>query len=214
LTSKMTIFKLYNFFSHYFRPRRMNKFSMKFGLSEKSRILDVGGSEFNWELLPHRYSVTFLNLPIRGCRPSTMPYVIGDGRYLPFGNGAFDIVFSNSVIEHLGNFEDQLLFASECRRVGRRYYIQTPDKKFFIEPHFITPFFHWLPHGIQKLMLRNFTLWGLMSRPTDEQCTNIHNEIRLLDKRELQMIFPDADIWHERFCGMSKSLIAAKSLYK
>jgi len=205
----MTIFDLYRVFSNYFRPMRMAHFWQRFGSSE-ARILDVGGYRWNWELIPHKFNVTLLNLSVSGSQPKNMTWVVGDGRYLPFKDGSFDVVYSNSVIEHLGRMEDQRLFALECMRVGKCYYIQTPDKRFFIEPHLITPFVHWLPIRAQRLLLRYFTVWGILSKPDEKQCDAFMNEIRLLDKRELQTLFPDADIWHERFCGMSKSLIAVK----
>jgi hypothetical protein len=150
-----------------------------------------------------------LSKPVR--RDSRARWVVGDGRYLPFKNGIFDIVYSNSVIEHLGSLESQYLFSTECRRVGNSYYIQTPDKIFPIEPHFITPFIHWLPSNIQKVLLRNFTVWGLLTRPTESYCNMILKEIKLLKKSEMKMLFPDAEIINERLFLFSKSLIAIKT---
>lgn len=144
-------------------------------------------------------------------RESNFAWIVADGRHLPFKDSTFDLVYSNSVIEHLGNFEDQNLFAVECRRVGRSFYVQTPNKWFFIEPHLITPFIHWLPCGIQRLLLRNFTVWGWITRPTSQYCESFMNEVRLLGSNDLQRLFPDAEIWHERFFGFSKSLIAVKN---
>ena len=118
------------------------------------------------------------------------------------------------MIEHLGYFENQQLFAAECRRVGLSYYVQTPNKFFFIEPHLITPFIHWLPHRVQRLLLRNFTVWGWITRPTKKECESFMNEVRLLSARDLQRLFPDAEIQHERFLGLSKSIMAVKNLYE
>lgn len=189
----------------------MRQFWQRFGLTSESRILDIGGYEFNWTLLPAQCHVTLLNLSTSGKSDNSFTWIIGDGRHLPFKDGAFDVVYSNSVTEHLGNFNDQQLFADECIRVGRRYYIQTPNKSFFMEPHLITPFIHWLPQRIQRLLLRNFTLWGLITRPADHYCEVFMQEISLLGERELKQLFPGADIWHERFLGLSKSLMAVKN---
>ncbi|GAG25121.1 unnamed protein product, partial [marine sediment metagenome] len=178
----------------------------RFRASRKTRVLDVGGTPFNWSLLPEQPELVFVNLSARkGC-----DWIIADGRHLPFKDGAFDVVYSNSVIEHLGTMESQRLFADECRRVGLRYYVQTPNKWFPVEPHLITPFIHYLPRSVQRRLLRNFTVWGLVTRPTAQQCESFVQEVRLLDERELNQLFPDSQIWHERVLGITKSLIAVR----
>ena len=93
---------------------------------------------------------------------------------------------------------------------GTAYFVQTPNKWFPVEPHLITPLIHYLPKTVQKRLLRNFTIWGLVTRPTDQQCENFVREVRLLDERELRQLFPDAEIWHERVLGLTKSLIAVR----
>ena len=208
----INIHSIYRPFQRYFRTKRMRQFWQIFGLTAETRILDVGGSGFNWMLLPFSPCVTLLNLSVS--RESNFTWIVADGRHLPFKTGAFDIVYNNSVIEHLGSFENQKLFAAECRRVGLSYYVQTPNKWFFIEPHLITPFIHYLPHRIQRLLLRNFTVWGWITRPTSQYCESFMNEIRLLNKSDLQRLFPDAEIRHERFFGLSKSVMAVKNSYE
>jgi len=153
-----------------------------------------------------------LPLSIYTCREreNAVAWVIADGRYLPFKDGAFDITYSNSVIEHLGDFASQQAFAREIARVGIHYYVQTPNRRFPIEPHLITPVIHYLPKSAQKRLLRNFTIWGLVTRPTARQCDDFMQEVRLLDERELGQLFPEAEIWHERVLGVTKSLIAVK----
>jgi hypothetical protein len=137
--------------------------------------------------------------------------VVGDGRFLPFGDKSFDIVFSNSVIEHLGDFASQQLFAKETVRVGIRYCVQTPNRWFPIDPHLFTPLIHFLPQGWQRRLLRNFTIWGLVARPTLEQCDEFLQEVRLLGYREFKGLFPNAEIYRERFFGLTKSLVAIGS---
>jgi len=188
----------------------MRQFRQIFELTAETRILDVGGYEFNWILLSFSPCVTLLNLSVPRERESNFVWIVADGRHLPFKDSTFDLVYSNSVIEHLGNFEDQNLFATECRRVGRNYYVQTPNKWFFMEPHLITPFIHWLPRRIYRLLLRNFTVWGWITRPTRQYCESFIKEIRLLNRDDLQRLFHDAEIRHERFLGLSKSIMAIK----
>ncbi|RMG50533.1 MAG: class I SAM-dependent methyltransferase [Acidobacteria bacterium] len=206
----MNIHQLYHPFLVFFRTKRMRDFWNRFDLSPDTRVLDVGGTEFNWNLAPAFPRLTILNLSMPGGKKENTTWVVADGRYLPFKDGAFDVVYSNSVIEHVGDSADQRAFASEIRRVGIRYYVQTPNKRFPVEPHLITPFIHYFPKTVQKRLLRNFTVWGLVTRPTAQQCDDFLQGIRLLDERELRQLFPDAEIWHERVLGLTKSLIAIK----
>ena len=206
----MDIHSLYRPFLRHFRTKRMQRFCRLFGLTEVTQVLDVGGGFFNWSLVPTVPSLTIVNLYLPRARENSFAWVIADGRNLPFKDGAFDITYSNSVVEHLGDFASQQAFARESARVGVRYYVQTPNKRFPVEPHLITPLIHYLPKTVQKRLLRNFTIWGLVIRPTAQQCDNFLREVRLLDERELRQLFPEAEIWHERVLGLTKSLIAVK----
>jgi hypothetical protein len=71
--------------------------------------------------------------------------------------------------------------------------------------------FNWLSRRIQRLFLRNVTVWGWITRPTSQHCESFMNEVRLLSSSDLQRLFPDADIMHERFLGLSKSIMAVKN---
>jgi hypothetical protein len=190
-----------------FRRDRMAAFQRTFSLTPQTRILDVGGTELNWSFVASRPRVTLLNLPTDG-----EANVVGDGRHLPFRDRSFDIVVSNSVIEHIASREDQRRFADEVRRTGRAYWVQTPDWWFPIEPHLVTPFLHWLPKGLRSAIARRFTIWSLLERPSRDRwefyIRHCAEEVRLLDARELQAMFPEARIVRERFFGLSKSLIA------
>jgi SAM-dependent methyltransferase len=74
-------------------------------------------------------------------------YVQGNACALPFPDQSFDVVFSNAVIEHVGDIERQRLFVAETLRVGRRVFLTTPNRWFPIEVHTRLPFVHWLPKG-------------------------------------------------------------------
>ena len=190
-----------------FRRDRMAVFQRTFHLTPQTQILDVGGTGLNWSLIAARPKITLLNLPTSG-----EATVVGDGRHLPFRDGAFDIVFSNSVIEHISTVEDQRRFAGEVRRTGRAYWVQTPDRRFPIEPHLVTPFLHWLPKRARVSVARRFTFWSLIERPSPDRwefyIRHCSEEVRLLGAGELQAMFPEARIIRERFLGLSKSLIA------
>jgi hypothetical protein len=207
----MNIHSLYRIIFQYFRPKRMRQFWRDFRLAPQTRVLDVGGTWYNWSLLSQQPCLTILNLKVPQERNQRAAWLVADARYLPFRDRSFEVVYSNSVIEHLENIHNQRLFAAGCQRVGRHYYVQTPNKHFQIEPHLITPFIHWLPRELQRRMLRNMTVWGLVNRPNQQRCAEFMREIRLLDETEMRGLFPDAHIWRERILGITKSIIAVRN---
>jgi len=211
----MNIHDIYSPVLTHFRQQRMKTFYESLGITSKTKILDVGGSPFIWEIaanhgLPRIESITCLNLfdMDRSTFPSNVQWVVGDGRSLPFADNEFDVVFSNSVIEHLGGIESQVSFAKEIQRVGREYFVQTPDPRFFIEPHYLSPFVHWLPVDIRRKVTRFGTTWGLLEHPSRGQIEDRLMEIRLVHQKEFKQMFPGAEIITERWLGMPKSLIA------
>ncbi|HQB20373.1 MAG TPA: class I SAM-dependent methyltransferase [Bacteroidales bacterium] len=120
----------------------------------------------------------------------------------------FDIVFSNSVIEHVGDFYDQMKMAKEIQRVGKAYYVQTPNYYFPIEPHYRAIGFQFLPFNTKVYALQKFKM-GRAEKITDRNSAiNEANRIRLLKPKELKYLFPQANIFKERFFGFTKSLIA------
>lgn len=177
-------------------------------------ILDVGGTEAFWAESGFRDRVTLLNTELDRFGPdrSKIARVIGDGCALPFADRSFDIVFSNSVIEHVGTWERQEKYASEVRRVGIAVWIQTPAREFFIEPHLVAPFIHWLPRSWQRRLIRNFTVRGWLDRPEPKQIEGFLNEVRLLTFAEMKVLFPDCVILKERFLGLCKSYIATRAV--
>lgn len=197
----------------FFRKKRMARFVEVFNPNENTQILDVGGGAFNWDLIQAKSKITLLNL----YKPKEMlsthgnyDFVAGDGTALTYANNHFDIAYSNSVIEHLHSWEKQKLFASELCRVGKKVWIQTPAKSFFIEPHFITPFIHYFPKSWQRHMLRNLTVWGWITRPKQEQIDSLLEEIRLLTYKEMKELFPDCVIEKEKFLFFTKCYVAIR----
>lgn len=195
-----------------FRARRMRELVDLLGLTRETTVLDVGGDPEIWGLSPVRPAITFLN--VYSSSPVPLPagdsYVQGDARALPFGDRAFDLVYSNSVIEHLGNWPDQRAMASEVRRVGRGYYVQTPNRSFPLEPHFFGLGIQWMPRAVQRRVVPWGTLWGWVTRPTPRQVESQLDEIRLLGRHEVELLFPDAQVRRERFAGLDKSFIAVR----
>src|SRR5690349_20469472 len=207
------IFKVSGRISPYFRRRRFRKFLETFSPTRTMRILDVGGLPRAWLGVPIESEITILNItPLDDFEGSFLQpnhvAVMGDGTRLPYEDQSFDIVFSNSVIEHLGTWEKQQAFADEACRVGKCYWIQTPAKEFPLEPHYFGPFVHWFSKPVQKRLLRNFTLWGLLGRPSDETLDQVLAELRLLSGKEFRELFDGPQMWVERVLGLPKSYTA------
>ncbi|HEY7304150.1 MAG TPA: methyltransferase domain-containing protein [Bryobacteraceae bacterium] len=197
----------------HFRSHRMRLFEKKFEITPHTRVLDVGGSPLIWEFATVRPRLTILNFPSAlDHRSAVNDLVAADGRMLPFRDKTFDIVFSNSVIEHVGTRADQQQFADEVRRVGRSYWIQTPNRLFPVELHLMLPFVHYLPKRAQQAIVTRFTVWQYLVEPSEaERESYIHHflhELNLLDRNTLQCLFPGATILTERAAGFPKSLVA------
>jgi SAM-dependent methyltransferase len=199
-----------------FRMKRMRRFEAAFSLTKRRRILDVGGTPGIWKLLPREYSVVMVNMPradeSRESAAAGIGYVHGDGCNLPFADQSFDIVFSNSVIEHVGGPDAQARFAREILRTGSGYWVQTPNRYFPVETHLLTPLVHLLPQSWRAYIVRRFTVWQWINRPTEDEkryyIEHFVSDIHLLSAGEMQRLFPDAVILRERFLLFTKSLIA------
>jgi len=178
------------------------------------RIVDVGGTALNWNLVGYDGPVVLANIvpkELVGAMPANVDYVHADGTNLPFGDAEFSIAFSNSVIEHLHTFENQQAFAAEIRRVAGRLWVQTPARSFPIEPHYLAPLVHYLPKSWQRRLIRNFTLYGWIARPSQETVNELVDECRLLNYDEMKPLFPDCEIRRERVLGLTKSYVALRT---
>lgn len=210
----MNIHRFYSFFGRRFRAKRLRFFAQTLHPKDGDTILDVGGLPATWARFPYKPTITTLNLHAVDFvqTPDLPPIqpVVGDGCKLDYADASFDIVFSNSVIEHLGSFANQQAFAGEARRVGRKLWIQTPAKGFFIEPHLLAPFIHYFPVAIQRRLIRRFTLWGLTTKPSPAQVQAFLEEVRLLSFAEMRQLFPDCEIHRETVLGFTKSYVAIR----
>lgn len=208
----MKIQNLYKLFLPHFRRKRLKLLYDLFKIDSSTTVADIGGGMFFWELakqlnlpLP---KLTIVNLTPLDNLPDSISNVVADGRNLPFKSSCFDLVFCNSVIEHVGTWESQVILANEIKRIARNYFVQTPNCAFPVEPHLITPFIHYLPRKAQLKLLRNYTIWGIVTRPSLEKCQAFLDEVRLLSGNEMKQLFPEAIIRTERFVTFPKSLIA------
>jgi len=199
------------------RKRRFEVFLCLINPTSTDTLLDVGGNPWFWTSYPQPvkridtlnvYGVAWNNEQAPGYDIRTL---VGDGCSLEIANQSYDIGFSNSVIEHVGSWERQKQFASEIRRVAKALWVQTPAFEFPIEPHYLTPFIHYLSHPIQKKILRWCTIWGWIARPSPEYIDAVVETTRLLRKSEMHLLFPDCEIMTERILWLiPKSYIAIR----
>jgi hypothetical protein len=183
------------------------------------RIIDLGGTEQYWRLFEPSYlasknvSVALVN-PLPDQNMSHMfTHLQADACDVAQAkDNSYDLVHSNSTVEHVGDWARMKAFAGEVRRLAPRYYTQTPYFWFPYEPHFRLPFFHWLPRSTRVHLQHKFTLGHRQRRETIDEAVQSIEEVRLLDMAQFRFLFPDAQIIKERVFPFTKSLIAIKGL--
>jgi hypothetical protein len=195
-----------------YRQARFARFVKTLRLGPSDRILDVGGYPGFWAGSGFERQVTLLNLSFAE-RPPPFDYLLADARSLTaVGTGAFDVVHCNSVIEHVGSWDDQRAAAREICRVGRRYWVQTPYRHFPIEAHFLFPFFQYLAAGVQKRVAVSWPLshYRRAGVPPGQILQELAS-LRLLSRADLRTLFPQAEILAETVARWPKSLIACRT---
>ncbi|MBL8772703.1 MAG: methyltransferase domain-containing protein [Phenylobacterium sp.] len=187
------------------------------------RILDVGGSVEYWRRVGLDFlrdvdarvvvmNVTAFELKAEGADATLFEAVVGDACDLSaYPDGGFDLVHSNSVIEHVGNWSRMKQFASETRRVGRSYYVQTPYYWFPIEPHFYrAPMIHWMPRPLAARVMTTFPVTYSGKAKSLDAAFGVLDGTQLIDRRQFRLLFPDAQHVSERVLGLTKSQIAIR----
>lgn len=187
------------------RRKRMARLREYFQFDANTRILDVGGSgDWDWGEVGVNAAVTIINL-YPPSEVATLNYIQGSACDMHmFRDQEFDFVFSNSVIEHLPSREDQFRMASEIRRVGRAYWVQTPNRHFPLELHLCFPFVQYLPVEWRVAFSR---FWPFSFEKMRGRSAENDARVILLTRRQLHNLFPDASLVCERFAGIVKSLI-------
>ena len=177
------------------RVRRHERFRALTGADSGTRIVDVGCGRLGLRAFEPDLDITGVDLVDRAEYPGE--FVRADAtQRLPFDDGAFDLAYSNSVVEHLPPDRRQA-FAAELRRVSRGWWVQTPALSFPIEPHALLPFAHWLPVALRKPYWR----LGVAGEWEDAQ---------LLRRRDLEALFPEGTVLPERWGGLAKSWISVR----
>ena len=199
-----------------FRARRLKKFEKlffrNFNTKKTIHILDVGGTDYFWKQskVPNipGVTITLLNLHREKTTHPNIKSLVGDATCMhEFADKKFDLIFSNSVIEHVYSYENQMKMAEEIQRVGTLYFVQTPNKYFPVEAHYAIPFAQYMPKDVLYYLLTNTQL-SRMNRWNPKDAKQYLDEIRLLNEKEMKGLFPGCTILKERTLGMTKSLTA------
>lgn len=195
------------------RLRRWRLFQSLFPDISSMTVLDLGGTTDSWARAPVRpRHVTVLNLVEPGNRSldHVLP-VLGDACDPPASvvNHKYDLVFSNSLIEHVGGHAQRTRLSENVASLAPSYWVQTPYRYFPIEPHFLAPGLQFLPTRVQAQFVRH---WPLVHTPPRDLADALSTVqwTELIGITQMRTYFSDADILLERFGGIPKSMVAVR----
>lgn len=197
------------------RSSRWEWFAGTFPDIDSMAVIDLGGTAEAWRRAPVRpASVHVINLEVEqeADVPPWMRIDRADACNLPrhIRNGNYDLVFSNSVIEHVGGHSQRRLFAETVCGLADRHWVQTPYRYFPIEPHWLFPGFQFLPLAARAAVSRHWPL--AYSRPSGrEESIRQAISVELVSRTEMGLYFPASTIGSERIFGLTKSLVAIKT---
>lgn len=183
----------------------------------RCRIIDIGGTEWYWRIASghvddERIQIDLINLEAESVDKPNFRSLAGNACDLrEFDDMSYDLVHSNSVIEHVGTWEAMSKLAANVRRLAPCYFLQTPYFWFPIEPHFRFPFFHWFPESWRYRLIMMRDLGYMRKANSVSDAVRTVQSAVLLDKGQLSALFPDAEIRSERVFGVVKSLMAVRS---
>lgn len=195
------------------RQRRWQLLLSQFPDLDAMRVIDLGGTVEAWNAAPVQPAeLTILNLSHSGAGalpPTTL--VVGDACALPdeVAGRRFDLVYSNSLVEHVGGVARRMDFASSVASLSERHWVQTPYRYFPVEPHWLFPGFQFLPLCTRALISRTWPVMGWRSADI-RHAVGDALWVELLSRTEMLWLFPDSTILAERLGGLTKSLIAVR----
>lgn len=200
-------------FSARARSRRWERFAQMFPDITAMQVLDLGGTPDFWMSAPQRPAwVTLVNLWAFHDVPGLLTAVQGDACNPPpaLRNARYDLVVSNSLVEHVGGHAQRVRLADVIHGAADRHWVQTPYRYFPVEPHWLCPGIQVLPFAARVMVTKRWPLGHM--RPTEEiTAVQRVQEVELLSKTELQAYFPESKLWFERFAGLPKSLVAVRA---
>jgi hypothetical protein len=177
-------------------------------------VIDLGGRLSSWQDAHVRPKhVHIVNLEDEALDvPDWAEVDHGDACELPPSilNRRYDLVFSNSVIEHVGGHERRQRMADAVHKLADNYWVQTPYRYFPIEPHWVAPFMQFMPVNVRTTYALR---WPLGHTPPKNRADALQSVmwVELLDRTQMRYYFPGAKLRVERFLGLTKSLIAVRN---
>lgn len=195
------------------RARRWAMLGHRFPDLSEMRVLDLGGTVDSWRLAPARpRQLVLLNPTAQELDVPWATAVVGDACDPPasLASEHFDLVYSNSVLEHIGGHSQRERFAEVVQNAAERHWVQTPYRYFPIEPHWVFPWFQHLPPTVQTVVSRAWPLGNYSAIKTREETLPHVLDIELVGMAQMRHYFPQSEILRERVLGLTKSLIAIR----
>jgi hypothetical protein len=195
------------------RSGRWERFAETFTDIDSMSVIDLGGTAEAWRRAPVRpASLHIVNLaPEAADVPAWIRVDQADACNLPthISSGRYDLVFSNSVIEHVGGHSQRQRFADAIHALADRHWVQTPYRYFPVEPHWLFPGFQFLPLAARARISLHWPLAHSHASNREEGVRQAMG-VELLSHTEMVFYFPNSTIWNERVLGLVKSLVAIK----
>ena len=197
-------------FAYRARSRRWAMLKEEFPQLVDMNVVDLGGTPDTWRQADvHPLHVTCVNLQFGGGEvPSWITMVEADACQAST-LGHFDLVFSNSTIEHVGGHARRNEFVAVVKALAPHHWVQTPNRYFPVEPHFVFPAAQFLPTRPRAWIAEHWPLSnaGAVAGKSARECVL---EIEVLSATELRHYFEESRIIRERVLGLTKSLIAVR----
>jgi len=186
----------------------------------RCRILDVGGTDSYWNLNEafieanrSKLKIILVNLGEHGRQDDLYEYRSNDATsHATYRNIDFDMIHSNSVIEHVGSWPAIRNMADLIQAAKKPYYLQTPNFWFPFEPHFRFIGFHWLPKAWRASLLQKFSLGFFGKAENYSEAMNNVDSINLLSCNQMRELFPGAKLIKERLFGLTKSIMVVGNI--
>ena len=214
---KAILMSIFSRLSRVSRTRKLRLFYELLRPTKQTRILDVGGEthpslEGAIQFIdgyPWKENVSVVNLSSEHisrikCHYPEIDARVGDACALPWEDKYFDVVYSNAVIEHLSEFERQKKMAAEIMRVGKSWFVATPNRWYPLEFHMRLPVVTWLPRSGQ-IWLGQIISYNHVNKKYTSGIR--HDDLRLMTARELKQCFPTGRIIKQRVTFMAETLI-------